>query len=176
MRRYFIPPNSLLSHLSNTILRNKGRLLNLKRSYLFLSPLRMPQPPLFPLSAHLVTMCGSANEDFPEWVTISSDCGAAFLGSTKVKDRRGGEGEPITLSLHNTEFSPTPGTLITITLGEFLKKGVSKYLQNSLLPFSPRQHFNQLRLNVTGRQRSFFYDPLNNRELLNRCHFPLWSM
>lgn len=99
----------------------------------------MPCPPLPGLSAHLVTMCGSANEDFPERVTISSDCHAAFLGSTKVKKkkkrRNGGEGEPITLSLHKTEFSCAPGTLITIALEGFLKKGVSKYFRRSLLPF-----------------------------------------
>lgn len=59
----------------------------------------------------------------------------AFLGSTKVKDRDGGAGEPMTLSLQNTQFSPAPGTLITIPLEELFQKGVSMYFKGSLPPF-----------------------------------------
>lgn len=93
----------------NTIhLETKGRSLSFQGKHLFywvfkgstcFSPLSgCLARPVPRLSAHLVTMCGSANEDFPEWVTISSDCRSAFLAGTKVQDRGGGEREPITLS------------------------------------------------------------------------------
>lgn len=126
------------------------------------------------LPAHLATMCGSANEDFPEWVAISSDCRAAFLGSTKVKDSSGGEGKPITLSLHDTEVSPAcPWDSHHHHSGGIFEKGCKQILSVSSFLFS-KAAFYPTWLNATGRQQ-YFYDPLNNRELFKRCHFPFWS-
>lgn len=74
IRGHFIFPNSLFPPFSNTIhLETKGRLLSFQMKLLVPLPSLDASPLLCP-SAHLVTMCGSANEDFPEPVTISSNC------------------------------------------------------------------------------------------------------
>lgn len=53
----------------------------------------------------------------------------------KEKDGNGGQREAITLSLHKTDCSPAPGTLITSARGRSFLKGVSKYFPSFLFPF-----------------------------------------